>query len=90
MIVVRMELGIIAVIGGIVLMVFILGVFLILGIKKALELLFNSIIGFFALWLTKTLFLPTLVINLWSVLITAIFGIVGFVIVVVLHFVGIF
>ena len=55
------------------------------GIKKAFELLINSLIGFFALWITKAVVVSTLVINLWSVLLVAILGIFGFAIVLLLH-----
>lgn len=78
------------IIGTVVVVGFILTAFLLWGLKAALKLLFNSLIGFFALWITKAIFLSELVINLWSILLTAFFGIVGFVLVIIGHFVGIF
>jgi hypothetical protein len=68
----------------------ILGVLLIWWIfKKGIALLINSAIGFFALFFAS-IFLPALKINFWSVIITAIGGIFGFVAVITLHLLGIF
>lgn len=64
--------------------------FLVIGLKAAIKLLINSLIGFFALWITKVFVLNELVINIWSVLLTAIFGIIGYILVLVLHILGIF
>lgn len=57
-------------------------------LRKILVLVVNSVIGFFALFAAK-LVLPDLVINVWSVLITAIGGILGFIIVLALHLLGV-
>ena len=78
-----MIIGLVIIIGVVAL------AFLIWGLKKAFKLLINSLIGFFALWLTQQLFVSTLIINIWSVLITAIFGIICYVVVLVMHFLGI-
>ena len=67
--------------------VFFLGL-LFWGIKKAILLALNSVIGFFALYAIQ-LVLPTLVINWISVLLTAVFGIFGFAAVLLLHAFGI-
>lgn len=64
--------------------------FFLWGLKKAIKLLINSAIGFFALWLTKVILIKTLVINIWSVLIVAIGGIIGYFVVIILHFFGVF
>ena len=55
--------------------------------KKFLILFVNSVIGFFALF-AVSLMLDTLVINTWSVLITAVGGIFGLIIVLILHLTG--
>ncbi|MBR9693085.1 transcriptional regulator [Candidatus Woesearchaeota archaeon] len=64
-----------------------IGGFLWWGFKKALILALNSVIGFFALY-AVAIFRPELVINFWSVIITALGGIFGFLIVIILHFLG--
>jgi hypothetical protein len=66
-----------------------LGGFLWWGFKKSLALALNSIIGFFALYAVQAFFRPELLINIWSVLLTALLGIFGFLIVLILHFTGI-
>ncbi len=71
---------------AIVLIVFFVGL-LIWGIHKALLLALNSVIGFFALYAVR-LVIPSLVINVWSVLLTAILGLIGLVAVILLHFIG--
>lgn len=58
------------------------------GLKHAIVLALNSIIGFFALYAVKAFFLQDLVLNFWSVILVAIFGIFGFIIVLLLHFLG--
>lgn len=78
------------IIAVVVVIIVILGAFLIWGLRRAVKLLINSLIGFFALWITKNLFLPELVINLWSILLTAFFGILGFFLVLIGHFLGVF
>jgi hypothetical protein len=57
------------------------------GLRVALFLGFNSVVGFFALYAFKAFIWPELVINFWSVLLTALFGIFGLIIVLLLHFV---
>lgn len=57
------------------------------GLKKALWLAANSVVGFFALYAVQRL-IPTLVINIWSVLLTALFGIFGLLAVLLLHLFG--
>ncbi len=69
---------------GIVILFLVLGL-LWWGIKTGLILAVNSIIGFFALYAIQ-LVVPSLVIDAWSVLITAAFGIFGFAAVLILHF----
>ncbi len=67
---------------------FLIGGLLWWGLKKAVVLALNSVVGFFALYAVQAWIMPSLVINVWSVLLTAIFGIVGFVAVILLHLVG--
>lgn len=57
-------------------------------VKKGIILAINSAIGFFALFLLQYTLMPTLIINLWSVLIVAIGGIFGLIVVLVLHWSG--
>ena len=57
-------------------------------LKKFLMLVVNSIIGFFALFAVK-LVLDSLVIWPWATFITAIGGIVGLILVIVLHLLGV-
>lgn len=59
------------------------------GLKHAIILAVNSVIGFFALYAVKAYLLPALVINFWSVILTAVFGIFGFIIVLLLHLLGV-
>ncbi len=61
---------------------------LVWGLKKGVILAMNSVIGFFALHFVQ-IFSPTLKINFWSVIITAIGGIIGFIVVVGLHLLNI-
>lgn len=79
-----------AILGIVLVTVLVFIAFLVIGLKAAIKLLINSLIGFFALWITKVFVLNALVINIWSVLLTAIFGIIGYIIVLVLHILGIF
>lgn len=58
------------------------------GLKYAIALALNGIIGFFALYAVKVWLLPELIINVWSVLFVAIGGLLGMAIVMVLHLVG--
>jgi hypothetical protein len=79
----RMLLWVILVIAVVVL--FLIGL-LFWGIKHAILLALNSLVGYFALYAIQAWqVLPTLVINAWSVLLTAIFGIIGFLFVIILH-----
>lgn len=68
------------------------GVLLILAaiffVKRLLWLAINSVVGIFALLGWNALFTPV-VINVWSVLFVAIGGILGLIVVVVLHILGI-
>lgn len=77
------------IIGLVLIIGFIAIAFLIWGLKKAFKLLINSLIGFFALWLTQQIFLPKLIINIWSILITAIFGVIGYAFVLITHLLGV-
>ena len=58
------------------------------GLKYGIILALNSVIGFFALYAIQAWLRPSLVINWVSVLITAIFGIFGFLFVLIVHFLG--
>ncbi len=73
----------------VVVVLFVLGGLLWWGLKKGLALALNSVIGFFALYAVQAWWLHDLAINLWSVLFTAILGIFGFLLVVILHLFGI-
>ncbi len=66
----------------------IIAVIIAVVLRKFLILVVNSIIGFFALFATS-LFVPALVLNIWSVLFVAIGGIIGYILVLILHFTGI-
>ncbi|MBN2142112.1 pro-sigmaK processing inhibitor BofA family protein [Candidatus Woesearchaeota archaeon] len=57
-------------------------------IKSILFLVLNSVVGFFALFGFNYLFGTSVAINGWSVVITAIGGIIGFMVVVGCHFLG--
>jgi hypothetical protein len=77
-----------------------LGVFLVLvlifflvalfmwGLKYAIAYAINAVIGFFALYAIQAFVAPSLVINIWSVSLVAIFGLLGFLIVLLLHWAG--
>lgn len=54
--------------------------------KNVVMLIINSVIGLFALFGLNALFDVGVKVNIWSVLITAIGGIIGFAIVLILHF----
>ena len=58
-------------------------------LKGATGLLVNAVIGVVVLWLLDIFISPPVTINLWSVLIAAIGGLPGVLIVIVLHFLGI-
>jgi len=55
-------------------------------VKRVLILFINSVIGLFALFGFNYLFNAGIKINFWSVLITAIGGIIGFIIVLAAHY----
>jgi len=55
------------------------------GIKKGVMLALNSLVGFFALYGIQAWWLHDLVINVWSVLLTALLGIFGLFAVLLLH-----
>ncbi len=57
-------------------------------IRNVLFFLINSVIGFFALFGFNYLFNAGVTINFWSVVITAVGGIIGFIVVVGLHYLG--
>jgi len=83
-----MELSLI-VIFLIILAVLVIGAFFWWGLKHAILLAVNSVIGFFALYAVQAWMIESLVINVWSVLFVAIFGIIGLFLVLLLHWVGI-
>ena len=58
-------------------------------IKNIPALIVNAVIGVVILLVLNIFLSPDIVINIWSILIAAIGGIVGVIIVVVLHFLGI-
>jgi hypothetical protein len=58
-------------------------------VKRLVILVLNSLIGLFALMGFNLLFSQAIPINFWTVLLTAIGGIIGFTIVLVAHFLGI-
>ncbi len=57
-------------------------------VKNVLLIVLNSAIGFFALFGFNYLFNANIAINFWSVVISAVGGIFGFVIVVGCHYLG--
>ena len=60
------------------------------GMKYAIAFALNRIIGFFALYAMKSLgFFPDLAINIWSVILVAIFGLIGFIFVLIMHAMGV-
>jgi hypothetical protein len=54
--------------------------------KNIVMLIINSVIGLFALFGVNVLFDLGIKVNIWSVLITAIGGIIGLAVVLILHF----
>lgn len=81
------EFGLIALFLFILVIVFLIALF-IWGLKYAISLAINSVIGFFALYAVKAFLWTDLVINWVSVLFVAIGGIIGFILVLILHFFG--
>ncbi|MBU1199474.1 MAG: pro-sigmaK processing inhibitor BofA family protein [Nanoarchaeota archaeon] len=57
-------------------------------VKTVIILIINSVLGLFALFGFNFLFNETIAINVWSVLITAVGGLIGFIIVTAAHFLG--
>ena len=72
----------------IILLVFFFIALFVWGLKYAIAYAINAVIGFFALYAIKAFLAPELIINFWSVALVAVFGIIGFVIVLVLHWIG--
>jgi SigmaK-factor processing regulatory protein BofA len=54
-----------------------------------LALIINAIFGLILLFLTNLLISPPIPINIITVLITAIFGVVGWVLILILHLLGV-
>lgn len=48
----------------------------------------NSVVGFLALFGFNAMFDVAIKINLWSILITGVGGSIGFVVILILHFLG--
>jgi len=57
--------------------------------RNIVGLVVNAVIGVVILWLLNLFLTPPVAINIWSILISAIGGIAGVIIVIVLHFLGI-
>jgi hypothetical protein len=57
--------------------------------RKMIVLLVNSLIGIFALLGFNLVFSASVQINFWSVLITAVGGVIGFMVVLLAHFLSI-
>ncbi|HIH23885.1 TPA: hypothetical protein HA251_02520 [Candidatus Woesearchaeota archaeon] len=74
---------------GIVVIMFV-GALLMKGLNYAIAIALNSIIGFFALYAVQVFWLQTLIINIWSIIIVAILGLLGLIAVLVLHGLGLF
>ena len=58
------------------------------GLKHAIALAINSVIGFLALYAVQAFLLPSLVINAWSVALVAVLGLIGLLLVLFLHGIG--
>lgn len=74
---------------GIVVIMFI-GALLMKGLNYAIAIALNSVIGFFALYAVQVFWLQTLLINIWSIIIVAILGLLGLIAVLILHGLGLF
>ena len=57
--------------------------------RNIVGLIVNAVIGVVILWILNLFLSPPVAINIWSVLISAIGGIAGVIIVLALHFLGI-
>ena len=66
----------------------IVAVILFRALKSLPALIVNAVIGVIVLWLLNLFLSPPVAINIWSILISAIGGLGGIVIVLVLHFLG--
>jgi len=75
--------GLLALIVIVLIVLFLFRVF-----KKVFIFIINSVIGLFALFGFNYLFNVGVTINFWSVIITAIGGIIGFAVVVGMHYLG--
>jgi len=56
--------------------------------KKVIFLILNSIVGLLALFGFNSLFNAEVAINIWSVLVAGIGGSIGFVVIIILHYLG--
>ncbi|MBC8501215.1 MAG: pro-sigmaK processing inhibitor BofA family protein [Nanoarchaeota archaeon] len=56
--------------------------------KKVIFLILNSIVGLLALFGFNSLFNAEVSINIWSVLVAGIGGSIGFVVIIILHYLG--
>lgn len=56
------------------------------GLKKAIFLVVNGFIGFFALYAVQVFLLKDLVITIWKAIIVGVFGVIGFIVVLIAHF----
>ncbi len=75
--------------GLLALIVVVLIIYLIFRVvKRVFILIINSIIGIFALIGFNNLLNANITINFWTVIITAIGGIIGFIVVVGMHYLG--
>lgn len=82
-----LEAGLILVFLAIVLIIFLIALFF-WGLKYAIAYAINAVIGFFALYAIKTFIFPELAINFWSIALVAVFGLGGFIVVLLLHWIG--
>jgi hypothetical protein len=82
-----LELGLLALFIVIVVIFFLMALFF-WGLKYAIAYAINAVIGFFALYAIQAFLWPDLVINFWSVAIVAVFGLAGFIVVLLLHWIG--
>ncbi|MBU1202275.1 MAG: pro-sigmaK processing inhibitor BofA family protein [Nanoarchaeota archaeon] len=62
--------------------------FLFKSFKKIIVFVINSVVGFLALFGFNAMFDVAIKINLWSILITGVGGSIGFVVILILHFLG--
>jgi hypothetical protein len=81
------ELSFIGIFLAVLIIIFLIALFF-WGIKVAIAYAINAVIGFFALYAMKAFVWPDLIINFWSVAIVAVGGLLGFILVIVFHLVG--